>query len=783
MVGGAPSSGTTLLADLLDSVPGFICPPELYVFCFEEALRFDDAFRKIALSANTLRAPACYAAHHQWFNRKYLDLLRVDIALLQRWLEESADLSSFYKTLGRHIGGQQGRSADFVCEKTPINVNLAAMIRERYSDSYFIHVVRSGPDVIKSLTRRGFTFHEAALIWMAQVQAGRRACNSGNYIELRFEDLVSDPFGATKQLAERIGVICDVELIAQRFAANEFRASLPRPASWRAAAYRGEVTPPPPADLSDEERGYLATAKLRARDGGTEKDSMGFNELMATLGYPPLDNQPCEHAAFLNNYLRYAKNLPYQSDLSLIHDDDSQRAADNEVRVALGEIGRLRKKIKKQNVQVASASTVTDYSVLLGPLGSAGQPGMLARALRARGMKAKSFLVGPNKFGYATDDWTQERTNGTMRDALARLLPDADILHVHAITPLFTKAEVAFPMGTDLLAAKALGKKVIVHFRGSEVRQAELFRKFSPFNYVDENPNNLFANFPTEWQQHYLKLCRSLADQLVVTDPELQSYVPKAEIIQRAIDLDVWRHVGLINNDRPLIVHAPSRQGVKGTSHVIRAVDELRREGLAFDFQMIEGLSNEQARTAYEKADIVVDQLRIGWYGVLAIEAMALGKAVVSYVRDDLTHHLGDEPPIAVADPNTITESLRNLVRDPAKRQQVAARGRRFCENYHAANVVADRCRQVYDRVMARNREVDLQSYFEINALQEARLDQMRRRETKLGKRVKAITKAQEERKKKAISVDISVRPKVLYKNTKRVLKKTLKASDGQSSS
>jgi len=783
VVGGAPSSGTTLLADLLDSIPGFICPPELYVFCFKEALRFDDAFRRVALSEQALCAPACYASHHPWLNRKYFDLLKINIAQIQTWIEQSEDLSVFYKTLIGHVGKRQSRDAQVACEKTPININLAAEFCERFPDALFVHLVRSGPDVVKSLTRRGFTFHESAIVWLYQVQAGRRARRFSNYLELKYEDIVREPFAVAERLAERMGVTGDAEEIAARFACNPFRAELPRPTTWHAAVSNGKIIAPPPAELTDQERGYLASAKLRVRRAQTGDDAIGFNELMEALGYPPLAEHPYDRQPFLENYLRYSKNLSDQSHLSLCSGGDGKSTADEEVVGAVGEIGRLRKKIRKLSVKPARDQSASGYGVLLGPLGSAGQPGMLAQALRAQGIRAKSFLVGPNRFGYATDDWTQERTNKTMREALTRLLPAVDILHVHAITPLFTKAEVAFPMGTDLLAAKALGKRVIVHFRGSEVRQAELFRELSPFHYVDDNPNNLFANFPTEWQQQYLKLCRSLADLLVVTDPELQSYVPRAEIIQRAIDMDVWRHTGLVNDDRPLVLHAPSRQGVKGTSHVVRAVEQLRREGLAFEFQMIEGLSNEQARAAYERADIIVDQLRIGWYGVLAIEAMALGKAVVSYVRDDLTHHLTDQPPLAIANPNTITDVLRELVSDRDKRRQVAARGRAFCESYHSADVVAQRCREVYDRVMATGPSIDLTAYMEVNGLQEERLDEMRRREAKLAKRVRLFNREQEERKNKGISIDISIRPRVLYKNTKRTLKKSLKAINGRNPS
>lgn len=359
------------------------------------------------------------------------------------------------------------------------------------------------------------------------------------------------------------------------------------------------------------------------------------------------------------------------------------------------------------------------YNVLHGPLGSAGQPGLLARTLREQGVKAQSFMVGPNKFGYETDDHTPVRTNSTMRQALARKLPEADILHIHAITPLFVKGRFRFPMGTDLLLAKAAGKRVIMHFRGSEVRIAEIFRERSPFHYADED-HSTWTNFPAEWQQQYIQMCRALCDEILVNDPELLSYVPGATILPRAIDIQKWSNVGLVNPSRPKIVHAPSRQGIKGTSHVLAAIETLKAEGLDFDFQLVEGLPNDEARRIYEGADIIVDQLRIGWYGVLATEAMALGKVCVSYVRSDLIHHLGDNPPIAVADPITITDVLRRLILSPQEMEHFSQRGREFCESYHSADVVALKCREIYDRVWANPRVIDIPGYLAINEYQEA---------------------------------------------------------------
>jgi glycosyltransferase involved in cell wall biosynthesis len=365
-----------------------------------------------------------------------------------------------------------------------------------------------------------------------------------------------------------------------------------------------------------------------------------------------------------------------------------------------------------------------DYRILQGFQGNAGQPGLLARELSEQGVLSKSALIGRNKFNYACDYWIEDHSRNAVRKFLAEEATRFDIIHVHAITPFYTKRQLAYPMGTDLLALKAAGKRIVIHFRGSEVRLRSLFAERSPYHYVDEDPGGMISKFPEAAQIDYIAMCRALADEIIVSDPELQSYVPGARILPRGMDLRRWHRPADPKNAKPLVLHAPSRQGVKGTSHVLAAVKKLEDEGVPFDFQLVQGLPNAKAKALYESADIIVDQLRIGWYGVLSTEAMALGKAVVAYIRDDIVHTLGDKLPLANANPDNITDVLRGLILDRHLREETAERGYRFCHSVHDSRVVAKEAINIYDEVMAAPARFDFAGYMAINSKQERAADE-----------------------------------------------------------
>ena len=83
-------------------------------------------------------------------------------------------------------------------------------------------------------------------------------------------------------------------------------------------------------------------------------------------------------------------------------------------------------------------------------------------------------------------------------------------------------------------------------------------------------------------------------------------------------------------------------------------------EQLPVELEIVEGLHHDEARRRYERADIVVDQLNAGWYGLFAIEAMALGKPVVTFLHDEAVARteeaFGTKVPIVSATAETLAD-------------------------------------------------------------------------------------------------------------------------------
>lgn len=356
------------------------------------------------------------------------------------------------------------------------------------------------------------------------------------------------------------------------------------------------------------------------------------------------------------------------------------------------------------------ASEKRPLRVLHGVTGAAGQPWIISRAQRRLGLEADCVSVSDSKYAYGYDVALDPGSDPqrAYSQFLAEAIPRYDVFHFY-FRPFFffDSRKLFFPTGLDLLLLRAAGKVVIVHYRGSEVRSPTKFKELSPYHYVDENPQNLVSKFPEATVEALKRYIRGVSHDILVPDPELQGYVEGSEIVARGICLAEWAAVGVPDEDEPLVVHAPSRRAVKGTDAVMQAVETLRAEGLRFRFQLVEGLPNHEAREVYRRASIVVDQLRIGWYGVLSVEAMALGKAVLAYVRDDLAHHLPEPRPLAIANPDTVTDVLRRLIADKPARIALGERARRYCEAVHDADKIAAELAQRYQRCLESGASID----------------------------------------------------------------------------
>jgi glycosyltransferase involved in cell wall biosynthesis len=151
------------------------------------------------------------------------------------------------------------------------------------------------------------------------------------------------------------------------------------------------------------------------------------------------------------------------------------------------------------------------------------------------------------------------------------------------------------------------------------------------------------------------------------------------------------------------VVHAPNHRQFKGTRFIIAAVERLQSEGLAVELRLVERVPNREALEIYRTADIVFDQCLIGFHGYFALEALAMGKPVMVFIRDPQRYLLHPEECPFINTPAPRVEAvLRELVLDRPRLRALGRQGRRYIEKHFTLEAFAARLRRAYEALAER---------------------------------------------------------------------------------
>src|SRR5262245_22910734 len=306
-----------------------------------------------------------------------------------------------------------------------------------------------------------------------------------------------------------------------------------------------------------------------------------------------------------------------------------------------------------RGVQASTHALERPMRIVHLPTGTGGHPHGLSRAERELGFHSDVVDFAPAYMDYPADRVLHIADRSTAARAAIRLrfiagaLRRYDVFHFNAGSPaiaLRTRRGVF----TELGLLKRLGKTVVVTWQGCDVRPRAACPGCRRPECAADDP----------WRGRYAEAMLKHADRAVYVNPDLWRYLPGAMFLPYAsVDVASIEPQPLPDQEHVVVAHAPTDRGVKGTPYVVDAVEQLRQEGLDIELDLIEGVTRTEAIARMARADVLVDQLHLPWYGGVAVEAMALGRPVLSFI-DDSENPYGSALPIVRADPSTLKEVL-----------------------------------------------------------------------------------------------------------------------------
>jgi glycosyltransferase involved in cell wall biosynthesis len=243
------------------------------------------------------------------------------------------------------------------------------------------------------------------------------------------------------------------------------------------------------------------------------------------------------------------------------------------------------------------------------------------------------------------------------------------------------------------------------------------------------------------WVQPFAPFREALERLRIGAPPVSSTYLPlMVEIVPRGVDATgehalegspILRRMA----DADLVVLHPSRMLIddsvtarrsgqwKGNDRLIRGMAELRRRRPDLDALLVlidssvsrdtdearrlidrldmgeqvlwarpagaESFTRPEMAALYDAADVVAVEFGSGWFGTVALEGMAMGRAVLSHVDVGPMRELYPDghPIVSAFEPTAVADALERLL-DPAVRESLGTAGRRWVEEHHTPEVI-----------------------------------------------------------------------------------------------
>lgn len=253
----------------------------------------------------------------------------------------------------------------------------------------------------------------------------------------------------------------------------------------------------------------------------------------------------------------------------------------------------------------------------------------------------------------------------------------------------------------ELLLLKLAGKKIVISLYGSDV----MVPKMHAYGDLDFY-TLVVCDYPVmggrKWRNQVrrnIDRASRYADCIISSVPYLD-VTPVIHIKRQTVTIDTkeWDLVPWKLRSKVRVVHAANHRTNKGTNAVIKVCRDLEAEGYPLELVVVEKKPREEAMLIYADADIIIEQLLSGIFGMFGVECMAMGKPVIAYLREDILEHHPwmVECPVINANPATLRERLIELLNDPDRRRKLGQAGRAYVEKYHSLEAIGAFDNQIY---------------------------------------------------------------------------------------
>ncbi len=202
LIGGSPSTGSSLLRRILNRHSAIFCGSETSLFAKSE-LYLDWGANK-----NKLLRPSLFglsnAGWHRFIGIDLAEEYNTDRNTLRTLINNNDSFKAFINALYNPI--LKNTDKTIWAEKTPSNAFTLSYFLQEFENGKVIHTVRDPLDTIASLYNRGMSVFNAVAVYMLNTAMASQLHNDNRNYTIKYEDLVASPEKTVNALCNFIDV-------------------------------------------------------------------------------------------------------------------------------------------------------------------------------------------------------------------------------------------------------------------------------------------------------------------------------------------------------------------------------------------------------------------------------------------------------------------------------------------------------------------------------------------------------------------------------------------------
>jgi hypothetical protein len=243
------------------------------------------------------------------------------------------------------------------------------------------------------------------------------------------------------------------------------------------------------------------------------------------------------------------------------------------------------------------------------------------------------------------------------------------------------------------------GKRLYVYAYGADVRSQEITLRLGEPNVCQECPQpGRYCICKTEGLNSSLeRLDGRVTARLAMGD--MVPYVPGCRNMHYwPLDLKRFKAepAAYRRGDILRVAHAPNHGHFKGTRFLVEAIERLRGEGQPIELVSVQGVPNKKVLELFRTSHLIADQFVAGFHGYTALEAMALARPVLCFIRSDDMIIDPAACPIINVRPEQVYDTLKKCLEGGLDLESLGKQGRAYVDRYYSIEAIAARLGRLY---------------------------------------------------------------------------------------